>query len=142
MGEIRVVKTDQEKRVVFGWANVAVKDGKEIIDYQEDIIDIYDLEDAVYNYVLDYRIAGENHKRTGVGILIESLVFTPEKIQSMNLEEQVPLGWWIGFKIEDPEVWNKIKNDEYLMFSIEGRGTREQVEMKPEIKKERLKLRE
>lgn len=143
MSELRIVKTSEDKQMVFGWANVSVKDGKEIQDFQDDIIDIEDLENAVYDYVLNFRIAGENHKKSNVGVLIESLVFTPEKISAMNLsEEQVPLGWWIGFKIEDVDVWKKIKNDDYLMFSIEGKGVREKVKMKPEIKKKRLKLKE
>ncbi|MCI8806493.1 MAG: hypothetical protein HFE59_11595, partial [Clostridiales bacterium] len=36
-------------------------------------------------------------------------------------------GWWVGFHIDDAEVWEKIKNGEYRMFSIEGTAVREKI---------------
>ncbi len=40
----------------------------------------------------------------------------------------LPVGWWIGFYVDDDEAWEKIKNGTYKMFSIEGTATRETIE--------------
>lgn len=121
--------SDDDRRLVFGWANVSVRrDGEQIIDYQDDMIDPEDLEEAVYDYVLDFRDAGEEHNpgRRKCGRLVESCVFTADKLAAMGLPEgAVPLGWWIGFYVDDDETWEKVKNGTFKMFSIEGRATRE-----------------
>jgi hypothetical protein len=36
----------------------------------------------------------------------------------------VPLGWWVGFRVTDDEVWKAVKDGRYRMFSVHGRGTR------------------
>jgi len=36
----------------------------------------------------------------------------------------VPSGWWVGFKVQDPEVWAKVKTGERTGFSIHGHGRR------------------
>ena len=36
----------------------------------------------------------------------------------------VPEGWFVGFYIPDPDVYKKVKNGEYNMFSIEGTAMR------------------
>jgi hypothetical protein len=124
------MKSDDDKRLVFGWANVAVRvDGEQVIDYQEDVIDIDDLERAAYEFTADYGTAGEMHQRGGIGRLIESVVFTKEKSDAMGIPPDVMPqgGWWVGFRIDDEEVWQKVKSGEYSMFSIEGTATREQI---------------
>jgi hypothetical protein len=124
------MKSDDDKRQVFGWASVAVRATGEVIeDYQEDVVEIVELEKAAYEYVADFGTAGEMHERGGVGRIIESVVFTKEKAAAMGIPDgYMPDGWWVGFKINDDEVWQKIKNGEYQMFSIEGTATREKIE--------------
>jgi len=124
--EFAIMKSDDDKRLVFGWANVAIRaDGEQIVDWQEDIIDPEDLEKAAYDYVADFGTAGEMHVRGGVGRVVESAVFTKEKAAALGIPPEVlPEGWWIGFRIDDDEVWEKIKSGEYSMFSIGGKGTR------------------
>ena len=127
--KLTVMKSDDDRHLVFGWANVAVRiDGEQIIDWQEDAIDTEDLEKAAYEYVAEFGTAGEMHQRGGIGRVIESIVFTKEKAAALGIpEDALPQGWWIGFKIQDDEVWEKIKNGEYSMFSIEGKAIREQM---------------
>lgn len=43
-------------------------------------------------------------------------------------EGTLPVGWWIGFKVLDEDVWEKVKSGEYPMFSIEGEAERVEVE--------------
>ena len=127
--QLAVMKSDNDKRLVFGWANVAVRvDGEQIIDWQQDAIDIAELENAAYDYVAQFGTAGEMHRRGGVGRVIESIVFTKEKASALGIPPDIlPEGWWIGFKIMDDEVWEKIKSGEYSMFSIEGKAIREPI---------------
>lgn len=127
----RIAKSDEEQHLVFGWASVAERvDGETVVDWQEDIVEIAELEQAAYHYVQLYREGSEMHERGGfdIAILIESMVFTPQKTKLLNIPEgTVPQGWWVGFLVTDDEVWAKIKDGTYSMFSIEGEAVREQV---------------
>ena len=127
-----IYKADDDKRLVFGWASVAITvDGSELEDRQHDMIDPEDLEDAAYEYVLNFRDTGEEHLPgyRKKGKLIESCVLTKEKQKAMGIPEGIlPVAWWIGFKIEDDETWRKVKNGTYKMFSIEGKAQRIPVE--------------
>ena len=126
-----IIKTD-DKRLVFGWASVSITvEGEQLEDRQKDMIDPEDLEDAAYEYVLKFRDTGEEHISTmrKKGKLVESCVFTAEKQKAMGIPEGIlPVGWWIGFKIEDDAAWEKVKNGTYKMFSIEGKAHRVPVE--------------
>lgn len=127
----RIEKADADKRLVFGWALVsALKDGQKIIDHQGDIVEQEDLEEGAYEYVLNFRDAGEEHIGTlrKKARMVESVVFTEEKLKAMGIPAgTVPYGWWIGFYVDDDRTWELIKNGTYKMFSIEGRAIREPV---------------
>lgn len=129
-GRFKIAKSDDDKYLAFGWANVAIRaDGEEIEDWQEDIIEPEELENAAYQYVLLYREGGEMHERGGAAVLVESVVFTEEKMQAMGIPAgTLPIGWWIGFKVTDEDVWEKVKDGTYPMFSIEGEAERVEVE--------------
>lgn len=130
--DFSIYKADDDKRLVFGWASIAMTvDGEPLEDLQKDVIDEDDLEEAAYQYVLNFRDTGEEHM-PGLrkkGRLVESCVFTKEKQRAMGLAEgALPVGWWIGFYIDDDDTWKRIKNGTYKMFSIEGKAEREPVE--------------
>ncbi len=42
-------------------------------------------------------------------------------------EGTLPVGWWIGFQVTDADVWEKVKDGTYSMFSIEGEAERVEV---------------
>jgi len=125
-GRFKIMKSDNEKKLAFGWASVSMRvDGEVIEDWQKDIVEPEELESAAYEYVLLYRESGEMHERGGAAVLIESVVFTEEKMQAMGIPAgTLPVGWWIGFKVLDDDVWEKVKNGTYPMFSIEGEAER------------------
>lgn len=129
-GRFKIAKSDDDKMLAFGWANVSITaDGELIEDYQEDIIEPEELESAAYKFAELYREGGEMHERGGAAVLIESVVFTEEKMKAMGIPERtLPVGWWIGFKVLDEDVWEKVKSGEYPMFSIEGEAERVEVE--------------
>ena len=52
-----------------------------------------------------------------------------KKMKAMGIPEgTLPVGWWIGFFVTDDDVWEKVKNGTYPMFSIEGEAERVKVE--------------
>lgn len=132
--QFTIIKSDNDRRQVFGWASVAVRiDGETVIDLQSDMIAPEVLEQAAYGYTAHFGVAGEQHEKSHVGTLIESVVFTPEKAKAMGISsENLPQAWWVGFQIHDLEVWQKVKSGEYSMFSIEGRANPVYVEDKVE----------
>lgn len=122
----KIAKSD--KQLVFGWASVAQRaNGETVTDWQGDRISPEDLEEAVYQYVLHFRTGGEEHD-PGLQehcTLVESVVFTEEKLKAMGIPAGiVPLGWWIGFHVDDPAAWQKVKSGKYKMFSVYGKGRR------------------
>lgn len=127
-----IFKADDDKHLVFGWASVAITvDGEELEDRQHDVIDPDEMEEAAYEYVLNFRDTGEEHLPgyRKKGKLVESCVFTKDKQKAMGIPEGIlPVAWWIGFKIEDEDTWRRIKDGTYKMFSIEGKANREPIE--------------
>lgn len=117
----------KEQKLVFGFANVTVQeDGTAPFDWQGDVIKTEDLEAAAYNYVLAHGLANQEHEYgTECGWLVESFMFTKEKMDILGIPEGiVPEGWWVGFYIPDPDVYAKVIDGTYNMFSIEGRAER------------------
>lgn len=125
-GRFKIQKADDDKHLAFGWASAsATINGETVEDYYGDIIETEELEQAAYKFVELYREGGEMHERGGCAVLVESVIYTPEKIAAMGIPEgTVPTGWWIGFKVTDNDVWAKVKDGSYPMFSIEGEAVR------------------
>lgn len=116
-----------EQQLVFGFANVTVQeDGSLPVDWQGDVIETSHLESAAYNFVMSHGLANQEHESsTECGWLVESMMFTKEKMDALGIPEgTVPEGWFVGFYIPDPDVYQKVKNGEFNMFSIEGSGRR------------------
>lgn len=124
----RIAKLDADRQIVFGWANVCVRcSGERVVDSHEDMIDPADLESAAYDFVLKFAETGEEHEGEAKGRLIESFFVTPEKLQRMGLKKDaLPQGWWVGFKIFDKKAWQRVKNGDHRMFSIQGMAKREE----------------
>lgn len=129
--DIPIAKTDDDRHLVFGWAQVAFeKDGSIVVDRQGDYIaKVDELENAAYDYVINSRDMGEMHIRKGVGQVVESMVFTVEKMEALGIPEgTLPVGWWVGYKINDDDVWDGVKSGRYSMFSVHGKGKRTHAE--------------
>ena len=122
----KIAKADEH--LVFGWASMAAdEDGIPVVDSAGDIISIGELEQAAYNFVEFHGRGGEMHAKFPVAHVVESVVFTPEKIAALGLTGEIPQGWWLGLRVTNEEVWQKIKSGVYSMFSIGGRATREEL---------------
>lgn len=125
-----VAKIDNDRQIVFGWANVCIKtSGEQVVDSDDEMIDPDELENAAYNFVLSANDGtGEEHLGVSKGQLIESMFFTPEKLVAMGLAKNaLPIGWWVGFHVEDEKAWRRVKSGRHKMFSIQGVSRREEV---------------
>ena len=132
-----IVKLDKAKQQVFGWAYVSHdNNGDVVVDRSAEFIaDPEVLEKSAYDYVIKSRKGGTDHKRDGDSVvhnstMIESMVFTPEKIESMGIPSgTIPQGaWWVGFQIHDADTWDRFERGELTQFSIHGRGIKKRVE--------------
>lgn len=122
----KVAKVNEEQGLVFGWASVAEVDGNLIVDHEGDVIEPAELEKGVYRFVKDARIASDRHRpeTLGVGVMVESMIFTKEKQEILGID--VPVGWWVGFQVDDPELRRSIRESEgHEAFSIGGLGAAE-----------------
>lgn len=121
-----IYKAREDEGLVSGWANVAInKDGSVPLDWQDDVIAPETLEKAAIGFMLDYRGSGEMHKGDSKGTVVESIVFTKEKQKALGIPEgTVPEGWFITVKVHDPDVFAKVKDGTYRMFSIQGTAKR------------------
>lgn len=134
---VGLIKTiDTAQRLVFGWAYVArddagtlvkraprTEDGL-IIDHQGDFAEPEEIEQAAYQYMEKYRGSSEQHERFHVSTIVESVAFTKAKYDAMGLPPG-PEGWWIGFRVNDDGVWNKIRSGGLTEFSIGGDALRD-----------------
>lgn len=141
----QVSKLDDAQNLVFGWANVSIakstsvaSGGHLIDDLQRDTIPPDELEKGAYDFVLDFRETDEMHTGNAVGQLVESMVFTPEKLEKLAtdpttgqvdrealtaLERILPCRWWVGFKLA-PKSYKAVKDGKFKMFSIAGEADR------------------
>lgn len=121
-----IYKARDDEQLVSGWANVAIdKDGKAPLDWQDDVIAPETLEKAAMQFMMDYRGSGEMHKGNSKGTVVESIVLTKEKQKAIGIPDGVvPEGWFITVKVHDPEVFAKVKDGTYKMFSIQGSAKR------------------
>lgn len=127
--DFQLYKAREDEGLVSGWANVALdKDGKAPLDWQDDVIAPATLEKAAIAFMQDYRGSGVMHKGTSRGTVVESIVLTKEKQQALGIPEGiVPEGWFITVKVHDPEVFAKVKDGTYRMFSIQGKAQRVEI---------------
>jgi hypothetical protein len=127
--DAEISKADEDKQQIFGWASVVEVNGEPVVDLQGDHISVEEMEKAGYEYVMKSRKGGDMHLRNNwepiqKSEMIESFIVTPEKREAMGLPDSVPSGWWVGFKVQDPSVWDMVKSGERTGFSIHGHGRR------------------
>lgn len=120
-----VLKFDEDRRMVYGWASVISKNGQTIIDRQGDVVTADDLREAVHDF-MKHRTAGEMHDQMGVGEVVESFVLDAAVQKSLGIDLGME-GWYVGVHVPNDEVWAKVKKGDYKAFSIGGSAVREPI---------------
>lgn len=118
-----VLKLDDEKQIVWGWASVATEYGQPVVDRQNDTITVDELRDAVYDF-MESRVSKAMHNGKKIGYVVDSILLdnSVQKALGINLGRE---GWFVGVKVTDPATWAKVKSGEYQAFSIGGDAIRE-----------------
>lgn len=125
-----ISKADKAQQIVYGWAYVTHdKDGRINFDKSGEFVDdIEEIEKAAVSFMIKHRATDRHHTNIKSGEVVESMVFTKEKIEKMGLDPNaIPLGWWIGTKVDD-ETWAEYEAGRLTSFSVHGRGTRSKVD--------------
>lgn len=121
-----ILKSDNDQRLVYGWASIIYENGEPVTDSQGDIIAEDDLLEAAHNYISQYREAKAMHEGDQIGEVVESLVFTADVQKALGIDLG-KVGWFIGMKINDDVIWESVKSGSLAMFSIGGRGIRVEI---------------
>ena len=122
--EGQILKTDEEQRLVYGWASVVSEKGELVVDRQGDVIEPDTLVKAVNNFMEHVRVGKEMHKGGQIGAVIHSMPITKEIGDSLGIQSDRE-GWIVAFKVYDDDVWARVKSGELAAFSIGGRASKE-----------------
>ena len=125
----QLLKKDASRHIVYGWASVSVADGELVTDLQGDQIEPEALEQAVEDFMLNYRAgtadgAGVMHETPAKCEVIASLVTTPDLVAAFGLGADLPVGWILGLKVLDEAVWQRVVSGELKAMSIQGTAER------------------
>lgn len=120
-------KVDMGHKTAYGWAYVAKVGEDIVVDHSGDTWDIEEIVKTAHEFVMECREGGEAHIWKGGATLVESLVFTKDIQKALDIDLGKE-GWFVGFRITDSALLEKIQKGDYAMFSIGGTGTRETIE--------------
>lgn len=118
---MKILKLDEEQRIVYGWASVTTQGGNPVVDKQGDIIPTESLVDAVNDFMKGDRIGKVMHEGEATGSILHSLPITDEIAKALDIETDKQ-GWLIGYYVEDQKTWEAVKSGDYPAFSIGGYG--------------------
>ncbi len=117
---------DIEKRApdgsfVRGWASVTSVDGMPVVDWEDDVIPMKVLREAVHEYMGGERVAKMLHEGVPAGAVVESVIIDDEFAAEHGIGHS-KRGWWIGMSVTDPVAKKKVVDGELRSFSIGGRA--------------------
>jgi hypothetical protein len=124
--EGKILKTDDEQRLVYGWASVVTEKGDAVVDRQGDVIEADTLVKAVNEFMEHVRVGKAMHTGDQVGVVVHSLPITKEIGDSLGIQSDRE-GWVVAYKVFDDDVWAMVKSGELAAFSIGGRAIKEEI---------------
>lgn len=122
--EGKILKADDEQRMVYGWASVITEKGEPVVDRQGDVIEPETLVKAVNNFMEHVRVGKAMHTGEQVGVVVHSFPITKELGDSLGIHSDRE-GWIVAYKVYDDNVWEMVKSGKLAAFSIGGRAIKE-----------------
>jgi Putative phage serine protease XkdF len=119
-----ILKTDDDQRLVYGWAYVCTVKGEISLDHSDEFIRPDQIVKAATNFMLDVRTAKAMHTGNAVGEVVHSLPVTKEIASALGIQTDRE-GWILAMKIHDDNVWKDVKSGRLSAFSIGGRALKE-----------------
>ena len=124
--EGKILKTDDEQRMVWGWGSVVTEKGEPVVDRQGDVIEADTLVKAVNEFMEHVRVGKAMHVGEQVGVVVHSLPITKEIGEALGIQSDRE-GWVVAYKVFDDDVWAMVKSGELAAFSIGGRAQKEEI---------------
>ena len=124
--EGKILKADDDQRMVYGWASVVTEKGEPVVDRQGDVIEPETLVKAVNDFMEHLRVGKAMHTGEQVGVVIHSFPVTKELGDALGIHSDRE-GWIVAYKVYDDAVWNMVKSGELAAFSIGGRAMKEEI---------------
>lgn len=125
-----VLKRDDERRIVWGWASVISENGEPVVDSQGDIISPEEMNKMADEFMMNVRSGKSMHFGEDIGQFVHSFPVTKELSDAFGLGLNKE-GWIVGLKVTDDKTWEDVKSGVYgnmPSFSIGGIGERHAVE--------------
>ena len=123
--EGKILKVDEEQRIIYGWASVATEKGEDVVDLQGDVIKMDTLEKATNEFMEHVRVGKTMHIGEQTGMIIHSLPLSTDIAKALGIQADRE-GWIVGYKVYDDSVWQMVKSGELRAFSIGGYATKEE----------------
>lgn len=111
---MKVLKTDSQLQIVWG----EVYAPNDLPDSQGDRMNAEEILGMSYRFMKNHGKIDTDHTREEANAyVVESFI-----VRKNDPEFPIPGAWVIGVHVPDVELWNKILNNEYNGFSIDGEG--------------------
>jgi len=123
--DFKVLKVDEEQRLIFGWASVTKVNGELVVDRQGDVIRTETLHKAINDFMKSVRVGKVMHSGDRVGDIIHSFPVSKDIMDALGIQTDRE-GWIVGYYVEDDSIWELVKSGKYTEFSIGGRGHKEE----------------
>jgi cation transport regulator ChaB len=118
---VKIIKMDDEQRVVWGWASVATENGDAVFDVHGDHIPMTELTKASIDFMENVRVGKSLHQGAQTSSVIGCLPLSQELAKALGIETTRE-GLIMGFRVQDDATWGLIKSGELPALSIGGRG--------------------
>jgi hypothetical protein len=123
--DFKILKLDEEQKIVYGWASVTTYKGELVVDRQGDIIRTETLHKAINEFMENVRVGKLMHSGEQVGQIIHSFPVTKDICAALGIQSDME-GWITGYKVYDDDLWNDVKSGKYGAFSIGGAAQKEE----------------
>ncbi len=130
MTKSTILKVDDDRRMVWGWASVATIGKVLVEDHQQDVITADDLQETAHDFMMNHRVNARMHKRrsddhevTQTGAVVDSVMFTKDLQDALGIDLGME-AWLVGVKVTDEDTWAAVKSGELRAFSIGGSAER------------------
>jgi hypothetical protein len=126
---VPISKVNDELRTVYGWATVNSEGGRLVTDHQDDQVEDAEMTKAAHDFVAQSREGGVLHALRADGTphsggdVVESIVLTADVQKALGVDLG-KTGWFIGYRVNDPDAWDLVKRGVLKGFSIGGKARR------------------
>lgn len=124
-GSIKILKVDEEQRIIYGWASVTTYKGELVVDLQGDVIKTDTLHKSINEFMKGVRVGKLNHSGEQVGQIVHSFPMSKDICEALGIQSDKE-GWITGYHVTDDTLWEKVKSGDYAEFSIGGRAQKQE----------------